>query len=360
MILTLFLINTLMLACGIQPVKAFGMVYINNLTMTVTPESPTIDDNVYVAVSFTTASISYIVSFSAVRFDGIDHFYISIRIVIPEVVTPENGYAEKTFDLGKLAKGAYIFDAGIIVYNFEGKELFRTWRDTSFAVGAVKLSTIAAPHIIDDSLVPGSIFRINITVGDVEKLLGYEFALWYDTDVLTAIDYWAYPPFTVPLPSEINEPAGYVMITFLTFWGDKEGISIFDPRPVAWIDFYVDNIGASILDFSYFSMLVNTSAREIPHEEVDGFFDNRPPIERTQQLIEVIETWNLPKGTKNSLASKLQEALHLLEKRYENGATHKLMDFIDQAEALRNKKLTSEQADNLIAEAQRIINLIEG
>jgi len=53
-----------------------------------------------------------------------------------------------------------------------------------------------------------------------------------------------------------------------------------------------------------------------------------------QRLIETIETWNLPKGTENSLTSKLQDALHLLDIGNENGATHKLMDFINQVEAL--------------------------
>jgi hypothetical protein len=41
-------------------------------------------------------------------------------------------------------------------------------------------------------------------------------------------------------------------------------------------------------------------------------------------------------------------------------AEHKLMDFINRVEALRDKKLTTEQANQLISEAQRIIDLING
>ena len=82
------------------------------------------------------------------------------------------------------------------------------------------------------------------------------------------------------------------------------------------------------------------------------------PVEATQELIETIKNWNLPEGTENSLTSKLEEAILLLNKGNENGAIHKLMDFINQVEALRDEKLTNEQADYLIAEAQRIINLI--
>jgi len=44
----------------------------------------------------------------------------------------------------------------------------------------------------------------------------------------------------------------------------------------------------------------------------------------------------------------------------ENGAIHKLMDFINQVEATKVRKLASEKADYLISEAQRIIELITG
>ena len=81
------------------------------------------------------------------------------------------------------------------------------------------------------------------------------------------------------------------------------------------------------------------------------------PTEAIQGLIETIEAWDLPKGTENSLTSKLGGALHLLDIGNENGALHKLMTFINQVEALRDKKLTTKQANQLITEAQRIIDL---
>ena len=82
------------------------------------------------------------------------------------------------------------------------------------------------------------------------------------------------------------------------------------------------------------------------------------PVEATQELIENIETWNLSKGIETSLIAKLDNAIHLLDKGNENGAVHKLMAFINQVKALREKKLTGEQTDYLISEAQRIIDLI--
>ena len=83
-----------------------------------------------------------------------------------------------------------------------------------------------------------------------------------------------------------------------------------------------------------------------------------PTMIRT--LIRTVRFWDLPKGTENSLTSKLDDAIHLLDAGNENGAVHKLMDFIDQVETLREKKLTNVQADHLISEAQRIIDPIKG
>ena len=41
----------------------------------------------------------------------------------------------------------------------------------------------------------------------------------------------------------------------------------------------------------------------------------------------------------------------------ENGIAHKPMDLMNQVEALRDKKLTTEQANQLVSEAQRIVEL---
>ncbi len=84
------------------------------------------------------------------------------------------------------------------------------------------------------------------------------------------------------------------------------------------------------------------------------------PVEATQELIETIEGWTLSKGLDNCLTAKLDNIIHQLNKGNENVAINKLIGLINQVEALREKKLTNEQADYLITEAQRIIDLING
>lgn len=81
-------------------------------------------------------------------------------------------------------------------------------------------------------------------------------------------------------------------------------------------------------------------------------------LEESQDLITDIEDMNLPKGTENNLVAKLGDAIKLLEKENLNGAINKLNDFIDYANAQRGKKLTEEQADELIGYAEWIIDNI--
>ncbi len=82
------------------------------------------------------------------------------------------------------------------------------------------------------------------------------------------------------------------------------------------------------------------------------------PVEATQELIEIIETWNLSKGTENSLKAKLKVAIHMLDMGKEDEAIRKLTAFINRVEMLREKTLTNEQADYLATEAQRIKNYL--
>jgi hypothetical protein len=84
--------------------------------------------------------------------------------------------------------------------------------------------------------------------------------------------------------------------------------------------------------------------------------------EAVQILIEDIEEMNLQQGTENSIDAKLQnvqDSLEALNADNRNDAINKLDAFINAIEAQRDNKISSEQADYLIAEAQRIINLIE-
>lgn len=84
------------------------------------------------------------------------------------------------------------------------------------------------------------------------------------------------------------------------------------------------------------------------------------PLEALKELIQTVESWNLAAGIENSLTSKLQAAYRLLDMGEQKKSIAQLTAFIRKVETLREKKLTSEQADYLTAEAQRIIGVIKG
>jgi len=99
----------------------------------------------------------------------------------------------------------------------------------------------------------------------------------------------------------------------------------------------------------------------VTHHYIDDVTTSEPssPQASIQSLVDTIKAWNLPKGTENSLTSKLANAIQSLEKGQQNAAINKLNAFVNEVRAQSGKKLTSVQANLLTSEAQRIINMIQ-
>ena len=86
------------------------------------------------------------------------------------------------------------------------------------------------------------------------------------------------------------------------------------------------------------------------------------PAARTQGLIETVLDLGLHHGTENSLVKKLDGALKKLNDCNPNNdhvALGKLNAFINEVEAQRGKKISEDGADELIAEASLIVQLLE-
>lgn len=143
---------------------------------------------------------------------------------------------------------------------------------------------------------------------------------------------------------------GTIQFLFIDLEYEFEGSATFTKVTFEVIDF-----GTTVLDLDNIKML------PVPHLARDGTVTVPfHPVKATEYLVATIESWNLPKGTENSLTSKLEAALDLLNRDNVDGAVHKLGDFINRVEAMRGKKLTNEQADCLVARAQAIIDFILG
>ena len=81
-------------------------------------------------------------------------------------------------------------------------------------------------------------------------------------------------------------------------------------------------------------------------------------MELFNDLIALVESFNLQQGIANSLDQKLQNALAALEvinAGQRQDAINKMEAFINAVEAQRDKQLTGEQTDSLIALAQEIL-----
>lgn len=81
----------------------------------------------------------------------------------------------------------------------------------------------------------------------------------------------------------------------------------------------------------------------------------RTPAQAVRGLIDDIRGMGLPATTQNGLIAKLKDAAAALDKGHVRPAIGKLNDFINQVEALRGKRLTEAQANQLVASAQRIL-----
>jgi hypothetical protein len=88
-------------------------------------------------------------------------------------------------------------------------------------------------------------------------------------------------------------------------------------------------------------------------------FQSQSPAEVTQELIDIVEDFNLQQGIENSLEAKLDTVLQVLDDLNEHNdvaAVNSLQAFVNAVEAQRGKALTDTQADQLIEMAQAIIS----
>ncbi len=243
---------------------------------------------------------------------------------------------------------------------------------------------IEPPSIIDPTLTPGNSFTVDVMVSDVEYFFAWQVNMSFNPAVLEIIDIIEgdflkdQPEGTSGIVSRVENEQGWALFGCATIgpYIGKNGSGT-----LATVEFEVVAEGESLIKFEtdpvyvnppgywlYMTYLVGQSESnpppnfyDIPFTAEDGYFNNfgvAPPS--IYELIEIIESWNLPRGTEKSLIAKLKVAEHMLDMGREDGAIRKLTAFIDRVEILRGKTLTNEQAGYLKTEAQRIIDLIEG
>src|SRR5262245_47336113 len=89
-----------------------------------------------------------------------------------------------------------------------------------------------------------------------------------------------------------------------------------------------------------------------------AFLLTPPSAEMLGNLIRLVQSFNLPKGIENSLRVKLEHAQRAVAAGDTAGALSSLDPFISQVNAQAGKALTSEQAAQLISEANQILTTL--
>lgn len=81
-------------------------------------------------------------------------------------------------------------------------------------------------------------------------------------------------------------------------------------------------------------------------------------IDDLRDLTSYVEAMALEYGIENALTSKLENAIRAIERRQINAAIGMLEAFVDQVRSLEGKKLSAEQANYLMQQAQAIIDTL--
>jgi len=117
----------------------------------------------------------------------------------------------------------------------------------------------------------GSYFYVDVFVTGATNMHGFQFKIDYNPQVLQSIDYFAYNPFILAAPSELNNSlnGGYAAVAFSSWMGDPVGFT--GSEPVVRIYFMVVAEARSPLHFTKDILSTITGAR-IEHTLTDGLY----------------------------------------------------------------------------------------
>jgi len=147
--------------------------------------------------------------------------------------------------------------------------------------------------------------------------------------------------------AQMMQQTTFVGWDFVDVWGIFEGLSY--PFLLWQTPLVVDSDGDGILDVDDSCPLEDATGLDV---NLDGCIDT------VGTLIDETQSLNLKQGISNSLDAKLQNAKDAQDAAnagQRQDAINKLQSFINAVEAQRNKAITNEQADILIALTNNII-----
>lgn len=109
-------------------------------------------------------------------------------------------------------------------------------------------------------------FSVDVAVGDVDDLVGFEFYVGYNTTILNVLAASIYPPFHEWGGIELDDPGGYVHAYALL---PPVHPPVSGSHALLSITFNATSVGSSSLHL-YDSILADSSATPIPHTLIDS------------------------------------------------------------------------------------------
>jgi ABC-type transport system substrate-binding protein len=139
---------------------------------------------------------------------------------------------------------------------------------------------INPPQILNYSLKANDTFSVDINIANVTDLMGYDFRLKFNSNILNATSVVAGDFFGENITiwhETINNDAGIVHFAVTPDFGTTEGTS--GSGRLATITFSVKAYGNSSLKLKGFTKLSDSDGIRIYHVALDGYFDNTHPAD---------------------------------------------------------------------------------
>jgi len=148
-------------------------------------------------------------------------------------------------------------------------ELYEVWLTVYETAPPALSTTVSLQPDAVLGLPIGSAFFVDVYMRDVTALWGYQFIIHYDTNVLTAEQYFSYYLFDTAAPSWIDDSKGEVSVAYTSIAADVVGFT--GDTPLCRIYFRVDGGGATKLSVDK-SVLSDPVGTAISHNLYHGWF----------------------------------------------------------------------------------------
>jgi archaellum component FlaF (FlaF/FlaG flagellin family) len=176
--------------------------------------------------------------------------------------------AEITFQVLEFGSTALkLMDVQLL--NSLGIQLPFNAKDGFFSNMLIAKLSIEPPEVRGPQYVPGTTFKINVTLSDVENLKTCIFNLTYNPSIIQEI-LINIPPVAGKTPTKklvVDDTAGYIYAN-LTY---KGGITVYGQAPVMNVEFQVLSAGVSPINLTH-TALYNINNEAISHEVYHGIF----------------------------------------------------------------------------------------